>query len=190
MNDIEIELQARVENVAPLMKLLESDGTFTGERRQLDEYLTPVHRDFAAKKPIEEWLRIRHATVNSVTYKKFTYDKNGRSNFCDEYETIIEDPKQLRKIFDALDYTEVVVVDKVRKTYEYKDYEIAIDSVKAQGDFVEIEYKGSQAQPDPDEIIQQMIDFLKSLKCGKLERNFRGYAYTALYPNENVFEEL
>ena len=190
MKDIEIELQVRVENVTPLTNLLESDAKYIGEYTQLDEYFSPAHRDFAGKKPIEEWLRIRSSKESSVTYKKFHYDANGRSNYCDEFETGISDPAQFKKILDAIDYTVVVSVDKTRKIYWYYDYEVAIDKVKHQGDFVEIEYKGPDRGLSPDSIIRSMTQFLKDLNCGKLERNFRGYAYTALYPDEHVFEEI
>ena len=62
--------------------------------------------------------------------------------------------------------------------------------MKNQGDFVEIEYKGPDRGLSPDSIIKSMTQFLKDLNCGKLERNFRGYAYTALYPDEHVLEEI
>ena len=58
MKDIEIELQVRVENVTPLTNLLESDAKYIGEYTQLDEYFSPAHRDFAAKKPIDRMLEI------------------------------------------------------------------------------------------------------------------------------------
>lgn len=190
MKDVEIELQVRVENVKPLLELLQSEGKYIGAYHQLDEYFTPAHRDFAAKKPIEEWLRIRSSKTSSVTYKRFKYDSKGRSNYCDEYETSIGDPIQFRKILCTMDYTVVVSIDKQRQIYMFQDYEIAIDSVKDQGDFVEIEYKGPDPVFNPDDIIERMTQFLKDLNCGKLERNFRGYAYAALYPNEYVFEEI
>ncbi len=62
------------------------------------------------------------------------------SHYCDEYETPVEDLKTLEKILTTLDFRIITVVDKVRTTWKYKDYEIAIDAVNDLGNFVEIEY--------------------------------------------------
>ena len=43
----------------------------------------------------------------------------------------------MRKIFEALDIKPVITVEKKRRTWNYKDYEIALDSITDLGDFVE-----------------------------------------------------
>ena len=55
----------------------------------------------------------------------------------------------------------LVIVDKVRKTWLYQDYEIAIDRVKNLGNFVEIEYKGEVAVEDASKITKEMVNFQK-----------------------------
>jgi len=35
-----------------------------------------------------------------------------------------------------------------------------------------------------------LMDFLKSLECGKNIRNYAGYPYLLLFPNEVEYEEL
>ena len=191
MNNIEIEIQVNIENIKPLIEFLEKNGQFKAEKYQVDEYFSPAHRNFIEVRPIKEWLRLRDSDGKySVTYKNWHYDENGRAQYlCDEYETKIEDLAQLRKILDVLNFKSLVKVDKKRKTWEYKDYEIDLDSVKGLGDFVEIEYIGKDEKANPDKITAEMMDFLKELGCGRIKRNYVGYPFQLLFPEEVKFEE-
>jgi adenylate cyclase, class 2 len=176
MKTTEIELQAQVENVAPLIALLEREGEFKYERRQRDQYFTPAHRDFLSANPIEEWLRLRDADgVFTLNYKKWHLDGEGRGLYADEYETKIESLEIGEKILGALDAKPIIVVEKVRKAWNYKEYEVCLDSVKDLGDFVELEYIGSRDAADHKEIMDGMIAFLKELGCGTLTINHSGY---------------
>lgn len=189
-NNIEIEIQVNIENSKPLIEFLEKNTVFQKENHQIDEYFSPTHRNFIAIRPVEEWLRLRESNgKNSINYKKWHFDESGKSHYCDEYETKIEDINQLRKILGILDFKPVVKVDKIRKIWIYKDYEIAIDSVKELGDFVEIEYVGKDNQADPEKITGEMVEFLKSTGCGKIKRNYVGYPFQLLFPDEVKLEE-
>jgi predicted adenylyl cyclase CyaB len=190
MKDIEIEIQVRIEDSSKLEAFLKKEAELTGDNYQKDEYFTPAHRDFAEVRPIKEWLRIRTSGQNSITYKNWHYDKEGRGDYCDEYETVVEDPDQLRKIFAALDMMPLITVEKKRQTWRYKDYEIALDHVTDLGDFVEIEHKAHEKSVDPKVVAGEMIAFLKEVGCGKIERDYRGYPFMLLYPNEVIFEEV
>lgn len=187
--NIEIEIQVNVEKVEPLLKFLEENGIFQSEKRQLDEYFSPTHRDFLSSRPVEEWLRLRDAEGKySLNYKKWHYDDLGKSLYCDEFETKIENLETVKNIFSVLDFKSLVVVDKLRKTWNYKDYEIAVDAVKNLGDFVEIEYIGEDEKIDPAKTIEEMVGFLKELGCGKIKRNFVGYPFALLFPDEVKYE--
>jgi adenylate cyclase class 2 len=189
MENIEIEIQVKIENGKPLLEFLEKNAEFQGEKHQIDEYFSPVHRNFLEKRPIAEWLRLRNADGNfSINYKNWHLDKDKKSNYCDEYETKIESLDKVKKIFNVLDFKPVVTVDKIRKIYTYKDYEISIDSVKELGDFVEIEYMGDDEKPDPAKITQEMVNFLKELNLGKIEKNYVGYPFMLLFKDEVEFE--
>jgi len=184
--DKEIEIQVRVENRQTLITFLEKNGVFKKESNQVDEYFSPVHRNFIEIRPIKEWLRLRKSNNKySINYKNWYYDDSGKSlSVCDEYETLVGDITQLEKIFKALNFKSLVKVDKKRKVWEYKDFEIAIDTVKNLGDFIEIEYIGKNEKIDPKVIQQEMLDFLKSMNCGKIERNYLGYPWQLLFPKE------
>lgn len=187
--NIEIEIQVNVENSKPLIEFLKKNGNFRSEKRQVDEYFSPTHKDFLAIRPVREWLRLRDADGKySMNYKNWHFDKSGKSHYCDEFETKIEGIDQAKKIFEALNFKPIALVDKLRKTWTYKDYEIAVDSVKKLGDFIEIEYIGKDEKADPGKVTGEMVDFLKKVGCGKITRNYVGYPFLVLFPEEARYE--
>ena len=189
MKDIEIEVQLRVSKTDKLIDFLEEEAKLTGEVYQKDEYLMPPHRDFVAVKPVKEWLRLRESGKgSSVNYKNWHYDDSGRSTHCDEYETPVEDVDQMRKIFAAIDIKPLITVEKKRKTYRYNDSEVALDEITDLGSFVEVEYKGEDQNVVPTEVTAGMIAWLKEVDCGVIERNYVGYPFMLLYPDEVTFE--
>jgi predicted adenylyl cyclase CyaB len=192
MNDKEIEIQVKIENNKPLIEFLEKEAEFKKEKHQVDEYFTPGHKNFIETKPIREWLRLRREGDGGlISYKNWHYDENGKSsNYCDEYETEVGDADKIEKILKVLDFKSLAVVDKLRKTWNWKDYEIDLDFVKNLGDFVEIEYIGKDQDADPKRITDEMVAFLKNLGCGKIEINYVGYPYQLLFPEETKFEEI
>lgn len=191
MSDVEIEIKTRVEGADKLEAFLEKHAENTGEKYQKDEYFVPPHRNFLVNEPVEEWLRLRTSDKNVITYKKWHYDKDGRSHHSDEYETTIGDVDQLKKIFSVLDFKPVATVEKKRRTWLHGDYEVSIDSVTNLGDFVEVEFKGDVSDdPDPKRIAHDMVEFLRSAGCTKIERNYVGYPFMVLFPDKVTFEEV
>lgn len=187
-NNKEIEIQMRVENVSALMDFLQAKAEFKAEKKEVDEYYTPAHRDFLAIRPVKEWLRLRDRDGKfTINYKDWHYEANGQSNYCDEYETVVENIETMRSILAALNCKVIVRVEKVRKTWIYGDYEIDIDSVVGLGDFVEIEYAGTDFEVDPKAVTDQMVEFLRDRNCGKIERNYQGYPFLLLFPGEQKF---
>jgi adenylate cyclase class 2 len=190
MNNIEIEIQVKIEKKENLIDFLRENGDFKSERHQIDEYFSPVHRNFINIRPVKEWLRIRDSQGKySINYKNWHYDKEGKSDYCDEYESEIKDQEDMKKILLSLNFKSLVKVDKLRKIWTYKDYEISLDSIKGLGDFVEIEYKDKEKIADPKKVTKDMIDFLKDVGCGKIERNYLGYPFQLLFPEEIQHEE-
>lgn len=76
----------------------------------------------------------------------------------------------------------------MRKIWTYKDFEIAVDSVESLGDFVEIEYMGKDEKVNPKKVTAEMVNFLKQVDCGKITRNYVGYPFLMLFPNEVKYE--
>jgi len=186
--NIEIEIHVKIENNKPLMNFLKKNGKFQYENRQVDEYFSPAHRDFLSVRPITEWLRLRDADGKySTTYKNWHVGDDGKTNSCDEYETKVENLENLKNILKALNFKSIVTVDKLRQTWTYKNYEIAIDSVKNLGDYVEVEYIGEDENVDPKIVTKEMVDFLKEIGCGEISRNYQGYPFEILFPKETEY---
>jgi adenylate cyclase class 2 len=190
MNNIEIEIKVNIEKSNPLIDFLEKNAKFKSKNHQIDEYFSPAHRDFTSVRPVNEWLRLRDSEGKySINYKNWYRDQKGRTSYCDEYETEIGDLNKFKKILNVLNFKPLTKVDKSRKTWVYKDYEIDIDSVKKLGDFVEIEYIGKDEKVNPEEITEKMINLLKKIGCGKIKRDYVGYPFRLLFPKEEKFEE-
>ncbi|MCD6550522.1 class IV adenylate cyclase [bacterium] len=191
MKNREIEIQVNVENIDSLVRFFKENAKLKSKVHQIDEYFSPPHRDFLKKRPVEEWLRLRNSNNKYyITYKRWHYIKNGEGYYCDEYETQVGSLAKLKKILKVLDFKPLVVVDKKRQTWMWKDYKISIDSVKDIGEFVEIEYIGKNKKRKPQEIIKEMINFLKKINCGKIKMNRVGYPFQLLFPEEVKYKEL
>lgn len=191
MADTEIEIQTQVDDSAVLRAFLEANAQFLGEAHQLDEYYSPPDRDFLSVRPVNEWLRLRDADGKaSMNYKNWYQGEDGRSQYCDEYETPLADIDQARKILFALKHRLLTKVDKTRASWRYQDYEVSLDHVEGLGDFVEVEFKGDVVGRNPSDINTQMIAFLKEHGCGKIRRNFVGYPFALLFPESVIIEEL
>jgi predicted adenylyl cyclase CyaB len=190
MDNIEVEITVNIENSKSLIEFLEKNAEFKKEKHQVDEYFSPAHRNFVEVRPVKEWLRLRNEDGKySINYKNWHYDDDPeKSSYCDEYETKVEDLGKIKKILEALDLKSLVKVDKLRKTWVYNNYEIDVDLVKELGDFIEIEYIGKE-KVDPKKTTDEMVSFLKKLGCGKIKRDYVGYPFRLLFPNEAKWEE-
>lgn len=183
----EIEIKVSVERVQPLLELLEREGTAHGEQHQVDTYYTPAHRDYLAVRPVAEWLRLRREGERaSLNHKRWIYGPDGTSHHCEETETPVGDAAAAAQLLAALDARELVTVDKLRRSWTWGDYEVAIDRVAGLGDFVELEWKGADRPGDEAEITAGMEAWLRGLGCGTLTRGFRGYPYALMFPGEGV----
>ena len=184
-NNIEIEIKVHVENVAKLRNVLEEKGKHLYTSHQIDTYFTPKNHDFRDVRPIKEWLRIRESDKGaSINYKNWHYNADGIANHCDEHETNIEDAKSMHLVLASLGCKQITRVDKTRRAYAYGEWEVALDSVKNLGDFVELEYIGDDASANPEQVTQEMIAFLKSVDCGTITRDLYGYPFALLFPDE------
>lgn len=186
----EIEIKVKIAHGEKLMSFLQEHGTFKFENQQVDEYYSKsgTSEDFLLVDPIKKWLRLRTENgKDSINYKNWIYNETGTSNHCEEFESKVESLESVRKILEALGYTNIVTVDKLRRVYDYNDYEISIDSVKNLGDYVEIEYKGKPdletgeiTTSESERITSEMMKFLSELVGEILERDKNGYPYGLL----------
>lgn len=142
-NNLEIEIRIPLdENIfSDIKEKLEKFGKFEKSFHHIDDYFTPVHRNFLEPRYPFEWLSIRKRGGKTILcYKHFHPENVENTTHCDEFETEITNPENLEKMFATLNFRKLITVEKEREVYLYKDeFEIALDDVKELGRFIEIE---------------------------------------------------
>lgn len=178
--DIEIEIKLPLRNVKEVHAFLDSKGKLLGrDEWQKDTYFIPAHRNFLEPKFPFEWLRVRETPVgNSLNYKHFYPEQAEKHDYCDEFSSIIDKPESVKKIFLSLNFKEIIVVEKSRSVWEYKNVEIAIDDVKNLGFYIELEAK--QEFSDAKAGKEYLRQILSELNADTGAEDLRGYPYLVL----------
>jgi adenylate cyclase class 2 len=181
MQYTEVEQKYQVRDTAALKAALEERGAKPGPAtRQVDTYYNAPHRDFLAPDTISEWLRLRESDYgDSINYKQWLPAEAVIKTHCDEFETPVEDIEALRRTLQALNFTTMITVEKVREEWTLPGLvEVAFDTVTGAGDFVEFEFKGEAA--DAQAAITQLDAFIADLEVELGERINRGYPHILL----------
>ena len=185
--DIEIELKFPLLNADEVIKFLNVNGK--AEKKgvyQKDTYYTPKHRDFISYEYPYEWLRLRESAKGaSLDYKHFHPEGVKKTDYCDEFQTEISDISSFKKILKSLDFKEIVVVEKNRDTWMYKDAEIAIDNVNNLGRFIELELK--KQVEEAKEGKDYLHKLLRELNAKVGEEDLRGYPFRILEKEGYMF---
>lgn len=178
VQDIELEIKVRLskEEYNSLEKCLNTNAKFLKESTHIDTYYEPTHRKFTENlEYISEWLRIGERGNEIILNYKNWYD----NLYCDEYEVKIDNKKLMEKILEKLGVKELIKVNKTRKTYLYKNkYEIALDTVKNLGYFIEIENK-KYDKPILEEY-DELIEEATNLKINLNNVTHKGYPHILL----------
>ena len=163
------DVKSRVKQVA----------SFKGKVHQVDEYFTPVHRDFLSVRFPFEWLSIRKRGNKSIlNYKHFHPEGAEVHTHCDEVEVEVTSPDRLKRIFTSLDMRSLVIVEKDREIYSTDEFEIALDDVRGLGSFIEIEaVKGFSSV---EAARRRLLRFAESLGLDIDKEDKRGYPYLLL----------
>lgn len=162
--NVEVEIKIKIQNFEEVKAKVSAVGKLIKSIKQVDDYFIPSHRDFFAQKPQPtEWLRIRTNPDKVI----FEYDKSinkkadGEQECAEEYETIISDAEDFRKILNFLDFKKVITVDKQREYWDCGNIEVALDKIAGLGNFIEAEAKGDFK--DSAEAKQACLKFLYEL---------------------------
>ncbi len=179
-NDIEIEIKFPLNNPDEVKQFLNENGKLISEKvYQKDVYYTPIQRNFVAVKYPYEWLRLRKSPKGVfIAYKHFFPENSKFTDFCDEFETKVDSLEVMEKIFASLDFKEVVIVEKIRSTWEFEEVEIVIDEVTDLGVYMELEAMGSFENPKEGK--DHLYQVLKKLNANVGEEDLRGYAFKLL----------
>jgi predicted adenylyl cyclase CyaB len=182
INDTEIEIKIPIDEskFKELKQRMEKMAKFVKSSQQSDDYFIPCHRNFLEPEFPFEWLSIRRRGDKAILNYKHFYPENAEiQTHCDEFETEIKNPDKMGKIFSALNLTKAVTVDKTRDIYMYNDeFEIALDSVKDLGHFIEIETMKDFGSVEAAR--NAIFAFAKSLGLDISKTDERGYPYLLL----------
>jgi len=177
-DNIEVEIKvklskAKFENIKKQIKKI---SRFIKSSHHIDHYYNSKHINFLKPKYPYIWLSVRERDNKiSLNYKHWYPEGVKHTTHCDEYETEINDLKQMRKILYALDIEEFITVDKKRETYVYKNkIEIAFDKVERLGYFVEVE--SLKDMGGVAETHKNLVEFMNSLGIRKTKTVPGGYA--------------
>ena len=135
-------------------------------KRQIDTvFLLPEQVD-APIVPGSKIMRVRdvlNQETGELQQSLMTLKVEGQTKLAsDEYEFAVDDGNVARQMLAALDWQEVVTVDKVRLESKTEDYTVCIDEVVGLGLFIELEVL-TEDSVDVKNIQQQMYNFLKNL---------------------------
>jgi adenylate cyclase class 2 len=137
---IEIEVKLKVESLEDVRcKLVELDAEFLAEQLQKDYYFDDRDRTLTKT---DRCLRLRREVVGNnesffLTYK--SAKEKDQFKRRQEINVEIKDHDSTEKLFAALGYSRVLVVEKKRKIWRHRDCIVALDELPLLGDFVEIE---------------------------------------------------
>jgi predicted adenylyl cyclase CyaB len=175
--DIEIEIKLPLLNPSEVRLFLNSHAKLISENvYQKDSYCVPQHRDFLAVQYPFEWLRLRLSPQGSfITYKHYYPPNSEKTDYCDEFETKVDNLASMEKILKSIDIREMVVVEKKRTTWTLDDVEIVIDEVTGLGTFMELEAK--RDFQDPQSGKRYLYKVLERLGAHVGDEDYRGYPY-------------
>lgn len=137
---IEVEVKAKINDFNKIKKKLnELNAIKLKSEFQMDLYFNSPIVDYAKT---DEALRIRKTESNDetnifITYKGPKLDKTSKTR--KEIEMKIENENKAKDILESIGFKEVKTVEKNREYYEYKEFEICLDSAKGLDYYMEIE---------------------------------------------------
>ena len=176
---MEIELRAQILDVSIFeekLKQLSNVSEKKKEERQVDLYFK--HESEDNEKMI---IRIRKNYENNKALLTF----KSKSRYSDDiawqdFDTPINDPDKLEHLLIHSGYVYFCLIDKVRQSFKYQDFEINIDNIRDLGLFIEIEKNGEENEV---EIIRKQIIELLGL-LGVSENNIINQGYVQLILNK------
>lgn len=178
----EIEVKAHLKKKEQVLEKIQALGCVLSEPiRQVDTVYTRI-----PAQTVEEYLtndhfvRIREKSDGRFI---FTVKKNGAAGVLTkiEHETEIKNAKELEQALFLMGYQIANRVTKLRRTADYKEFEICIDDVEQLGAFIEIE---KMSDGNVDLVRKELNEFLTVLGVDPKDEVHKGYDIMAI---ENKF---
>lgn len=187
----EVEVKFPLYNMEHVLREIKRIGMVEKVINELqnDSYYTPSHKNFLEPEIVSEWLRIRETNhKSSLNFKQWLPIGAKIQNQCNEYETMVEDTYALKKIFELLDFQEIIVVNKTRNSWIYDDVEISIDYVERLGAFIELEAMNKVNEDEILSVHNHFKSILSQIGAEIGERDHRGYPYLLIEKNKRIGE--
>lgn len=178
---MEIELRAKVNNLNLLEKKLNELPGIKEKKineRQIDIYLK--HEKDKERKMI---IRLRKNYENNEAILTFKgRSVTNKEDICwEDYDTPIKNPDKLERLLINNGYVYVCLIDKVRQSFSYQDYEINIDNIRDLGVFIEIEKKDKEE--NISQIKKEILNLLTKLGIKENEIINKGYVQLVIEAN-------
>lgn len=182
----EVEIRVKLLNSDEVEKFFyDNHISKTYESHQTDTYFdNPECTFFADPDCVYKWLRVRDENGKlTLNFKHWLPEKEPIKTYCDETEFQLSNIDEMKDYLPKLGlksegFEPIMVVDKIRRSYIYKNCEISIDKVKDLGNYIEIEYKGES--DDVEEIQDLLRSVLKEMNVSAGEMDHKGYAYNLI----------
>lgn len=173
---IEIEAKFPLSNKDEAINNLNNNAKkVENDNIQNDTYFTPAHENFLEKKPISEWLRLRKTNEETtINYKDWSNNSGNNKVSCKELEVGIDDYNGMLQILQCLDFKNIIEVNKLRNSWEYKDIIISIDEIENLGTYIELEFKSNLFETEEDSL-KYIINIINELNIVTGEQIFAGY---------------
>ncbi|HVX90731.1 MAG TPA: class IV adenylate cyclase [Candidatus Paceibacterota bacterium] len=172
---MEIEVKARLKNVAETLAKLEALGCVFSDPKTQDDLMfveKPGGVEEIISNDVFARIRIENGSKVVLTIKK-PISKVADVLVKHEHEVVVDSAEEARGMLELLGLKESVRVVKTRRTGHYGAYEICIDDVADLGSFIEVEIMGEQE--DAQELQNKMWEFLASLGIAPHDQVTRGY---------------
>ncbi len=161
----EIEILVEVYDDINIIKEKLKDYKYIGLKETVDEYYYDPQRDELkpdSNNQLSHCLRLRRNNNDySITYKDDIFENN-KWLYSNEYETKVESIDITREIFKKLGLIKFIEIDNKKEIYKTDKYEIALETVKELGTFMEVEYCTNE-DVDVKKIKKEIQDFINNL---------------------------
>ena len=166
---MEIEIKARVENLADMKKkLVELGAEFSGSEQQDDSYFKPKGREMEDQGPGSFIVRIRDGGKSFLTLKEMS-DETG---VWPEWETAISNPKEMKIIMEKLSYSRIFDISKNREKGDLDGMELCLDDVKQLGKYLEVAIEADKKEGAK----QRIMALFSKLQILQSQIEPKGYA--------------
>lgn len=174
----EIEIRFELLNSKELTSTLNKIAYKATETHQIDTYYDNKKNTFIKDiDHIYDWLRVREEEeIYSINYKHWLPEGAEIRTYCEEHELIISSAEKMKNLLKSIGFDILVIVDKKRTVWNYKNYEVSIDIVDNLGEYIEIEYKGSEIN-DISEIHESLYNVLSEISAKVGSEDHGGYGF-------------